>query len=130
MTERVNKHLCHGSLMAGRSSMLCFVRQSHYTGSGLLLSTLDSFLLSCLIIKHRNHKENNVRTWKKNNKASFCLNSSIFIYYMYECVSMCRCTHMSICTYSACLQRPEEGISSPGAGANTDVCEPLNKHLH
>ena len=32
------------------------------TGSGLLLRTLDVFSLSCLIIKDRNYKENNVRT--------------------------------------------------------------------
>lgn len=31
------------------------------TGSGLLLRTLDIFPLSCLIIKDRSYKENNVR---------------------------------------------------------------------
>lgn len=31
------------------------------TGSGLPLRALDIFLLSCLIIKDRNYKENNVR---------------------------------------------------------------------
>lgn len=43
------------------------------TGSGLLLRTLDIFPLSCLIIKDRNYKENNVRTWKSaiKNKPHF-----------------------------------------------------------